>query len=74
MNGRKVVIDETTAEIVRFIYEQYSLGKTVKEIISNLTANNNSPEVIYLMANESMDMEEYEQNGIWSKTPSRECI
>lgn len=24
-------------------------------------ANNNSPEVIYLMANESMDMEEYEQ-------------
>ncbi len=61
LNGRKVVIDETTAEIVRFIYEQYSLGKTVKEIISNLTANNNSPEVIYLMANESMDMEEYEQ-------------
>lgn len=40
LNGRKVVIDETTAEIVRFIYEQYSLGKTVKEIISNLTATN----------------------------------
>lgn len=40
LNGRKVVIDETTAEIVRLIYEQYSLGKTVKEIISNLTATN----------------------------------
>lgn len=40
LNGRKVVIDETTSEIVRFIYEQYSLGKTVKEIISNLTATN----------------------------------
>ena len=36
---------KTTAEIVRFIYEQYSLGKTVKEIISNLTANNNYPKV-----------------------------
>lgn len=40
LNGRKVVIDETTAEIVKLIYEQYSLGKTVKEIISNLTATN----------------------------------
>ncbi len=53
LNGRKVVIDETTAEIVRFIYEQYSLGKTVKEIISNLTANNilykNKPFVVNTM-------------------------
>ena len=35
------------------------ITKAKKE--SFIMANNNSPEVIYLMANESMDMEEYEQ-------------
>ena len=34
---RKVVIDETTADTVRFMYEQYSKGVYVKEIISQLT-------------------------------------
>ena len=34
----KVLIDEERAEVVRFIYEQYSMGVYVKDIIAALTA------------------------------------
>ena len=37
--GRKVVIDEEKAEIVRFMFDQYAKGVTVKEIIATLTAH-----------------------------------
>ena len=36
---RKVVIDEEKAEIVRFMFDQYTKGVTVKEIIATLTAH-----------------------------------
>ena len=36
--GRKVVIDETKAETVRFMYDSYSKGVTVKTMIAELTA------------------------------------
>ena len=38
VENHKVIIDEAQAEIVRFIYEQYSLGTYVKDIINELTA------------------------------------
>ena len=38
VQNKKVVIDEETAEVVRYIFEQYSLGVYVKDIIANLTA------------------------------------
>lgn len=38
IENKKVVIDEETAEVVRYIFEQYSLGVYVKDIIANLTA------------------------------------
>ena len=36
LDGRKLVIDEKEAEVVRFIYEQYSLGVFVKDIMAKL--------------------------------------
>ena len=38
IENKKVVIDEEKAEVVRYIFEQYSLGVHVKDIISDLTA------------------------------------
>ena len=38
IENRKVVIDETKAEVVRYMYEQYSKGVYVRDIISALTA------------------------------------
>ncbi len=38
VENRKVVINENQAEAVRFIFEQYSLGVYVKDIIKALTA------------------------------------
>ena len=38
-SDRKVVIDEEKAEIVRFMFDQYAKGVTVKEIIATLTAH-----------------------------------
>ena len=38
VENRKVVINENQAEVVRFIFEQYSLGVYVKDIIKLLTA------------------------------------
>lgn len=35
--NRKIVIDETKAEAIRFIFNQYLLGISVREIIANLT-------------------------------------
>ena len=37
VENHKVIIDEEKAEVVRFIYEQYSIGTYVKDIISTLT-------------------------------------
>ena len=37
VENHKVVINEGQAEVVRFIYEQYSLGVYVKDIIADLT-------------------------------------
>lgn len=37
-NGKKVVIDEEQSEVIRYIYEQYSIGVFVKDIIDNLTS------------------------------------
>ena len=39
VENHKVIIDEERAEVVRYIYEQYSLGTYVKDIIKNLTQN-----------------------------------
>lgn len=36
-NGKKVVIDEEKAQVVRFMYEQYAVGVFVKDIIAYLT-------------------------------------
>lgn len=38
VENRKVVINKNQAEVVRFIFEQYSLGVYVKDIIKSLTA------------------------------------
>lgn len=38
VENRKVVINKNKAEVVRFIFEQYSLGVYVKDIIKSLTA------------------------------------
>ena len=38
VENHKVIIDEEKAEIVRFIYEQYSLGTYVKDIIAELNS------------------------------------
>lgn len=38
VENRKVVINEDQAEVVRYIFEQYSLGVYVKDIIKSLTA------------------------------------
>ena len=44
---RKVIIDEEKADVVRYIYKQYSIGIYVKDIIKELTAkgilNRNKP-------------------------------
>lgn len=37
IENKKVVIDEEKADVVRYIYEQYSLGVYVKDIIETLT-------------------------------------
>ncbi len=38
IDGRKLVIDESKAEIVRFMYSQFASGVYVKDIIAELTA------------------------------------
>ena len=38
VENHKVIIDEEQAEIVRFIYEKYSIGTYVKDIIAELTS------------------------------------
>ncbi|MBR6754777.1 MAG: recombinase family protein, partial [Clostridia bacterium] len=38
VENKKIVIDEDKAEIVRYIYKQYSLDVTVENIIADLTA------------------------------------
>ena len=38
VENHKILIDEEKAEVVRFIYEQYSLGTYVKDIIAELTS------------------------------------
>ena len=38
IEGRKIVIDEVKAEVVRFMYEQFSKGMYVRDIIAELTA------------------------------------
>ena len=38
IENKKVVIDDDRAEIVRYIFEQYSLGVYVQDIIASLTA------------------------------------
>ena len=38
LDGRKIVIDENDAEVVRYIYSEYAKGKFVKDIIKDLTA------------------------------------
>lgn len=47
LKDHKVIINESQAEIVRYIYEQFSLGVYVKDIIKSLTAqgiyNNGKP-------------------------------
>jgi len=47
LNGRKIEIDEDKAENVRFVFEQYSLGVYVRQIINELTLkgimNKNKP-------------------------------
>ena len=36
LDGRKIVIDEEHAEVVRYMFEQYALGTFVKNIIANM--------------------------------------
>ena len=38
LDGRKIVIDENDAEVVRFMYSQYAKGEFVKDIVKDLTA------------------------------------
>ena len=37
LDGKKLIIDEEKAEVVRYIFKQYSLGTYVKDIIKSLT-------------------------------------
>ena len=37
INGRKIVIDENDAEVVRYMYKQYANGVFVRDIIKDLT-------------------------------------
>ena len=37
IDGRKIVIDDAAAEVVRYMYDQYSKGAYVKDIIAELT-------------------------------------
>lgn len=37
IDGRKIVIDETKEDIVKFIFKQYAMGKFVRNIIEELT-------------------------------------
>lgn len=37
INGRKIVIDETKEDIVKYIFKQYAMGKFVRNIIEELT-------------------------------------
>ena len=37
LDGRKIVIDEERAEVVRYMFEQYALGTFVRNIIANMT-------------------------------------
>ena len=39
LDDRKIIIDECTAPIVRFIYDEYAKGRTVKDILNMLNAN-----------------------------------
>ena len=47
VNGRKIVVDETKVDIIKFIFEQYSTGVFVKDIIAKLNQkgifNNGKP-------------------------------
>ncbi len=36
VEGKKIIIDEEQAEVIRYIYNQYSVGTYVKDIIANL--------------------------------------
>ena len=38
IEGRKIVIDEPKAEVVRYMYEQFSKGVYVRQIVAELTA------------------------------------
>ncbi len=38
VENHKIIIDEEKAEVIRFIYEQYSLGTYVKDIIAELNS------------------------------------
>ncbi|MDE6275040.1 MAG: recombinase family protein [Clostridia bacterium] len=38
LDGRKIVVDENDAEVVRYIYNEYSKGKFIRQIIDGLTA------------------------------------
>ena len=38
LDGRKIIPDETRAEVVRYIYDQFSKGVYVREIIETLTS------------------------------------
>lgn len=37
IDGRKIIIDDAAAEVVRYMYDQYSKGAYVKDIIAELT-------------------------------------
>lgn len=38
IDGRRIVVDESAAEVVRYIYSEYAKGKFVRQIIDDLTA------------------------------------
>lgn len=38
IDGRKIIVDESNAEVVRYMYSEYAKGKYVKQIIQDLTA------------------------------------
>ena len=38
LNGRKIAIDDTKVEIVKYIFNQYAMGKFVRNIIEDLNA------------------------------------
>jgi len=40
LDGRKIIVDEEQAEMVRYIFQQYSIGIYAKDIIADLTAKN----------------------------------